>query len=204
MHPVLSLLQQWIDPADPLNMAVAIGRSPIAGKQAKHVFMTYGLADHFSPAATLAAFALAGRLEVVAHDASVSTPEAIGNLTEQATPFSGNFEVSPAASSRWGCANTVRLRVQTAISSHSMCPQRARMWRASSGWPHLGMSRRSVNSFAAAPSRRRRWNMRRGCSGHPCPGDGTVAGAFPSGCSFGTRRATTIPKTAPVPNMIKL
>ncbi len=94
MHPVLSLLQQWIDPADPLNTAIVIGRSPLPGKQAKHVFMTYGLGDHFSPGPTMAAFALAGRLDVVAHDASAATPEAIANLTEKAAPLSGNFEVT--------------------------------------------------------------------------------------------------------------
>lgn len=94
MHPALTLLQQWIDPADPLNAALYIGRKPLSGKLPKHLFMTYGLGDHFSPAATLEAFALAARVDLAAADASVTTPEAIGGLKETATPLSGNFEVT--------------------------------------------------------------------------------------------------------------
>jgi hypothetical protein len=58
MHPVLSLLQQWIDPADPLNFARALVREPIGAPV--HVFATYGLGDSYSPPVTLATFVQAG------------------------------------------------------------------------------------------------------------------------------------------------
>ncbi len=58
-HPVLSLLQQWIDPADPLNFAALI-RTPLTGHTAKHAFQTFGIDDNYSPPVTMATFALAG------------------------------------------------------------------------------------------------------------------------------------------------
>jgi hypothetical protein len=65
VHPVLSLLQQWIDPADPLNFARNVARAPIAGHPAKHLFQTYGMGDSYSPPATLDAYSIAGQLTQV-------------------------------------------------------------------------------------------------------------------------------------------
>lgn len=98
MHPVLSLLQTWIDPADPLNHARAIGREPETGKAPKHVFATYGLGDSYSPPATLAAFTFAAELALVAHDPSAAKPDDIGSppLAEKAVPLSGNVTVGTA------------------------------------------------------------------------------------------------------------
>jgi hypothetical protein len=58
-HPVLSLLQQWIDPADPLNFAALIAK-PLTGHTGKHAFQTFGINDSYSPPVTLATFAVAG------------------------------------------------------------------------------------------------------------------------------------------------
>jgi len=77
-HPVLSLLQQWIDPADPLNFAELLGK-PLVGHTGKHAFQTFGLDDSYSPPITLATFALAGGFTHVAPDASASPPY-IGDL----------------------------------------------------------------------------------------------------------------------------
>jgi hypothetical protein len=63
-HPVLSLLQQWIDPADPLNYAAVIG-APLPSHSGKHVFQTFGVEDSYSPPITMATFALAGGLTQV-------------------------------------------------------------------------------------------------------------------------------------------
>jgi hypothetical protein len=68
-HPVLSLLQQWIDPADPLNFAAVIGK-PLTGHKAKHVFQTFGIDDSYSPPVTLATFAVAAGLTQVTADGS--------------------------------------------------------------------------------------------------------------------------------------
>ena len=52
-HPVLSILQQWIDPADPLNFASSIARETNTGIDPKSVFQTYGLKDSYSPPLTM-------------------------------------------------------------------------------------------------------------------------------------------------------
>lgn len=59
-HPVLSLVQHWIDPADPLNFARALALEPLGAHGGRHVFQTYGLEDSYSPPQTLAAYVLAG------------------------------------------------------------------------------------------------------------------------------------------------
>lgn len=68
-HPVLSLLQQWIDPADPLNFAAALGK-PLMGHRGKHVFQTFGIEDSYSPPVTLATFSVAAGLTQVTPDSS--------------------------------------------------------------------------------------------------------------------------------------
>ncbi|HVU00481.1 MAG TPA: hypothetical protein VHE30_01970 [Polyangiaceae bacterium] len=91
LHPVLSLLQQWIDPADPLNFAKSIAREPNAGIDPKSVFQTYGLADTYSPPLTMRLYATPAQLQVVTHDSSVVTPDAIANFQELAPPLAANF-----------------------------------------------------------------------------------------------------------------
>jgi hypothetical protein len=85
-HPVLTLLAQWVDPADPINFAAAAGFAPIAGYPAHHVFQTYGSNDSYSPARTLQAYALAAGLTLI----GPSVPEPFGGLTEAAAPLVGN------------------------------------------------------------------------------------------------------------------
>jgi hypothetical protein len=94
MHPVLSLLQQWIDPADPLNFARSITRTPEPGHDPKNVFQTYGLGDTYAPPITLREYALAGQLDLVAADASASKPDAIPGTKAQAAGVSGNVTVA--------------------------------------------------------------------------------------------------------------
>jgi hypothetical protein len=83
-NPVLSLLQQWIDPADPLNFARSTVREPLMGHPAKHVFMTYGLGDNYSPPVTLDTYAIAGQLTHI--DPELTE---IGTL-RAAAPIAGN------------------------------------------------------------------------------------------------------------------
>ncbi len=96
LHPVLSLLQIWIDPADPLNFGRVIGKAPETGKLPKHVFQTYGTGDNYSPGKTMAAFALASGLELATHDSSATSTEPIGEppLPEKTLPLAGNVSVS--------------------------------------------------------------------------------------------------------------
>lgn len=86
LHPALSLLQSWIDPADPLNFARITAASPLVGRPAKHVFQTYGLEDAYSPPVTLATYAIAAGLTLVEPER-----DEITSLTTQASPLSANL-----------------------------------------------------------------------------------------------------------------
>jgi len=96
MHPVLTLLQQWIDPADPLHFAQAITRAPEMGHNAKHLFQTYGLGDTYAPPLTLREYAIAGQLDRVAADPSAAKPDAIDGAKDVAAGISGNVSVGNA------------------------------------------------------------------------------------------------------------
>ena len=89
-HPVLSILQAAIDPADPLHHAAALARRPPAEGGAKHVFQPIGQNDTYSPDTTQVNFARAAGLGLAAHAPGVTTPTAIGQLTPTAVPASGN------------------------------------------------------------------------------------------------------------------
>ncbi|HTQ03002.1 MAG TPA: alpha/beta hydrolase, partial [Polyangiaceae bacterium] len=108
-HPVLGLVQAWIDPADPLNFARYAAKEPLGGHAAKHLFQTYGLGDSYAPPVTLGIYAIAGGLTLVnpvlddlgltAADAPVSGNEAAGTITlgvrqyEPAANDDGHFVV---------------------------------------------------------------------------------------------------------------
>jgi hypothetical protein len=94
MHPVLSLLQQWIDPADPLHFAHVITRTPETGHTAKNVFQTYGLGDTYAPPITLREYAIAGALDLVAADPSATMPDPIDGATAVPAGVSGNVTVA--------------------------------------------------------------------------------------------------------------
>jgi pimeloyl-ACP methyl ester carboxylesterase len=81
-HPVLGLLQNSIDPSDPLNHARAL---------TKNVFVPYGQKDTYTPSAVQATYVLAAGLGMAAHAPSVTTPEAIGGLATIPVPASGNL-----------------------------------------------------------------------------------------------------------------
>ncbi|HWA74565.1 MAG TPA: hypothetical protein VG937_19605 [Polyangiaceae bacterium] len=89
-HPVLSVLQQWVDPADPLNFAEGLVLSPFGARAPRHVFQTYGLRDTYSPPSTMQAFLLAGGFPLVEN--SGFSPDRIGELSPVAAPLSGNVE----------------------------------------------------------------------------------------------------------------
>lgn len=87
-HPVLTLIQQWIDPADPVNFARALAVAPIDPYPARHVFQTYGLGDTYSPPGTLRAFAIAGGFGLV--DTPGTKLDPIAGKTPLAPPLAGN------------------------------------------------------------------------------------------------------------------
>jgi hypothetical protein len=94
-HPVLSLLQQWIDPADPLNFAGLIG-SPLVGHTAKHAFQTFGIEDSYSPPVTLATFALAGGFTQVTPHSSAKPAYTDDDVEARLEPVAVGYKAATA------------------------------------------------------------------------------------------------------------
>lgn len=92
MHPILTLLQHWTDPADPLNFAELMALEPPEGSPARHVFQPYGLGDTFTPNITMRHYAIAARLGQVDPDRSAAPPDELG-IELEAPPVAGNFRI---------------------------------------------------------------------------------------------------------------
>jgi hypothetical protein len=88
-HPVLSLLQTYLDRSDPLNYASSIAASPPTGATGHHVFQVYGQKDTYAPPVTEATYAAAARLGIAPHDSSATSPDDLG--TEATAGISGNL-----------------------------------------------------------------------------------------------------------------
>ena len=85
-HPALGMLQNAIDPADPLNHAAAIiGAGPLA----KHVFVPYGQGDTYATPITQLTYVVAANLAVAAPPASVTKPDDLMSPAN-AVPIGGN------------------------------------------------------------------------------------------------------------------
>lgn len=76
-HPALNLLQQYIDPADPLNFASVLTEPPGPDETGKDVFQTLGVGDTYSPVEQMILYAHAGGFTEVSPDASASDPVVI-------------------------------------------------------------------------------------------------------------------------------
>ncbi len=89
-HPVLALLQGFFERVDPVNFAAQL-RRPDEGLTPKHLFMTYGLADSYTPESTQRAFLTAASLTLVS---PVLAP--LSNVVTADAPVSGNVKVGDA------------------------------------------------------------------------------------------------------------
>jgi len=72
-HPVLNLLQTYLDPSDPLNHAALM--APATATGGHHVFQVYGQNDTYAPPITELTYALAAQLAVLAHDPKATMPD---------------------------------------------------------------------------------------------------------------------------------
>lgn len=86
-HPILSMLQNAIDPADALNHASAM-TTPSTPSLAKHVFFAYGQGDTYAPVQTQQTYVFSARLGVAAAPSSVTSKDDLG--AEVAVPFGAN------------------------------------------------------------------------------------------------------------------
>jgi hypothetical protein len=85
-HPALGMIQNAIDPADPLSHAAAIiGTGPLA----KHVFVPYGQGDTYATPITQLTYVVAAKLGVAAPPASVAAPDDLMSPSSP-VPISGN------------------------------------------------------------------------------------------------------------------
>jgi hypothetical protein len=91
-HPVLTLVSQWIDPADPLHFARLAARSPEGNRTPKQLLQTYGLGDTYSPTVTLRQYALAAGLDQAPPDPSAAPPDDLG-IPAETTAVQGNLTV---------------------------------------------------------------------------------------------------------------
>lgn len=91
-HPVLSLLQHYIDPADPINFAPLFTVRPEEGRAPKHIFQTFGLDDTYAPPLTLASFVYAAELALAAPPSGVApSGDNELRLLAESEPVSANF-----------------------------------------------------------------------------------------------------------------
>lgn len=86
-NPMLALMQTFHDSADPINFARAIHVDlPADARPESHVFMTYGIADHYTPDPSQAAYAVAAQLpHVTPHLSALSLPSAEPPALESVT-----------------------------------------------------------------------------------------------------------------------
>jgi hypothetical protein len=92
-HPVLNLIQQYIDGGDPVAYGRLLAVEPPNGLEARHVFQLYGLDDTYTPGIVQEIYAISAGLDVVANSA-VLAPDKIGNRTEVTAPATGNLTVN--------------------------------------------------------------------------------------------------------------
>ena len=96
-HPVLELLQMYIDGGDPVAYNDVLALTPPPSIEAKHVFQLYGHDDTFSPVQTQRAYAGGLGIALVEHHGSVSVIDEIAGLDvsdELPLPASGNRVVN--------------------------------------------------------------------------------------------------------------
>ena len=90
-HPVLGILQNDIDPADPLNHGRAMVIAPAQLALAKHLFIPFAQKDTYAPPITQFTYALTAGVDVAVPPASVTSPHSgLTSLGPKAVPLGGN------------------------------------------------------------------------------------------------------------------
>jgi hypothetical protein len=97
-HPVLNLLQHYIDGADPIAYAAILTTNPPTNVTPHNVFQPYGLNDTYTPSEVQANYAIAAGLDLILADSSVGTAEDIGGKTSTVPPANGNVMVDMTTS----------------------------------------------------------------------------------------------------------
>lgn len=97
-HPSLMLLQTFIEPGDPVNYARYWFAEPPAGSAPKHVFMTAGLEDPYTPPDAIFALAAAGRVPIIEPvQKEIEAHELLRIPTAGIPPYKGNVAEGKAS-----------------------------------------------------------------------------------------------------------
>ncbi|MEE2789729.1 MAG: hypothetical protein VX589_20480 [Myxococcota bacterium] len=90
-HPTLALVQTFIEPGEPANYAAYWFESPREGYAPKHILMTAGLSDEYTPPETIFALAAAGRVPIISPVLEpIALFDAFGIEPAGTPPYSGN------------------------------------------------------------------------------------------------------------------
>lgn len=89
-HPLLALLQNWVDVADTVSYAHLISRAPRPGFAPKSILQTEGVTDPFTPPRTIEALALAGGFPQVSPFLARIPDHQTFGLSAVAAPVTGN------------------------------------------------------------------------------------------------------------------
>ena len=96
-HPVLSLFQSFVKPADPMNYAVYLAHEPREGAT-RDLLITEGMLDEFTPPIQAEAFAVAARVQPVSPVYSEIPGMLWRGLAAVEAPFRGNLLNADGAS----------------------------------------------------------------------------------------------------------
>lgn len=100
LHPAVTLAQTIADPSDTVHYARYIVNEPRMGGAPKHVFMTQGFIDHYTPPAAIAALAQSIGLPLIDPVIHPETSSALSTWPHVMPPFSRNLSMG-AATGGW-------------------------------------------------------------------------------------------------------
>jgi hypothetical protein len=116
-HPVLSLMQTFIEPGDPVNYAHFWFHEPRLGTPPRHIFMTAGLEDEYTPPEAIFALAAAGRVPVIEPVyAPIELFEIFGVEPAGIPPYSGNVADGAASAGMVQLRNTGHFAIQRNVT----------------------------------------------------------------------------------------
>ncbi len=116
-HPVLGLLQLFIEPGDPVNYAPFWFHEPIAGTAPRHIFMTAGLDDEYTTPDSMFALAAAGRVPIIEPvQAPIELFDIYGIEPAGIPPYSGNVANGRASAGLVQLRNTGHFAIQRNVT----------------------------------------------------------------------------------------
>lgn len=96
-HPVYALMSVLTDVSDPTNYGELITAAPLPGYAPKHVMMTQGLSDEYTPPKSMEALALAMRIPILEPAMSPFDASAILGIAPTGARAEGNLNGATAA-----------------------------------------------------------------------------------------------------------